>query len=221
MGHIPFVRLSTLSLPHKIQCTNHIICDVCHFAKQKKLSFRITVTCTTAPFDLLHVDIWGPVRIISRAKLRFFLTIVDDFTRFTWVFMMSHKSETRQHIVKFCKMVQTQFNCVIRSIHSDNGQEFIFTDFYQSAGIIHQRSCTYTPHQSSVFERKQQYILQVARSLLFYSSLPLKYWCNGVLVATHIINRIPSTAIQGQIPYELLYHKFVDYSYMHMFGVLC
>ena len=67
----------------------------------------------------------------------FFKTIVDDFTRCTWVYLLKHKSETQVYLPQFAFMVFTQFNCKIKTIRSDNGTKFYLKDFFQSNGILH------------------------------------------------------------------------------------
>lgn len=106
---------------------------------------------------------------------------------------MTHKSEARQ------LLVNTQFNSHVQTIHSDNGQEFLFPDFYKSQGILHQGRCVATPQQNGVVECKHQHILQVARAILFHSSLPLQFWSDSVLTAVHPINRTPLNALQNKI----------------------
>ena len=58
-------------------------CDICHFSKQKKLPFSVSTHVSSNPFDLLHCDLWGPFATSTVDGFRFFLTIVDDFTRCT------------------------------------------------------------------------------------------------------------------------------------------
>jgi hypothetical protein len=67
----------------------------------------------------------------------FFLTIIDDHTRFTWLFLMKSKSETRVILTNFLAYVHTHFNTNIQTPRSDNGQEFNMSAFYQENGIIH------------------------------------------------------------------------------------
>ena len=88
-------------------------------------------------------------------------------------------------------------------------------------GIIHLKSCPYTPQQNSVVERKHKYILETARPLLFQSKLPLKYLGECVLTVTHVINRLPSTKFKNKCPYELLYNKNPNYTKLRYFGCLC
>ncbi|CAH9081989.1 unnamed protein product [Cuscuta epithymum] len=221
LGHTPFNKLSSfpISFDNK-SCNNITPCDICHFSKQKKLSFTDSTSHAIASFDLVHMDIWGPFSTASYSGFKYFLTIVDDHTRCTWTFMMKTKSETRFHIMNFYKLIQTQFDKKIKIIRTDNGAEFMFSSFYQSNGIIHQLSCVETPQQNGRVERKHQHILQIARSLLFQSCLPITFWSDCVLSAVHIINRTPTAILDNKSPFELLYNTIPDYSHLKVFGCL-
>ena len=113
-------------------------------------------------FQLIHIDIWGPFSVTSYSGHQFFLTIVDDYSRFTWLFLMKTKSETRGLLNNFLIYVHTQFNTRIQTIRTDNGQEFNMPTFYQDHGIIHQTTCVETPEQNGRVERKHQHLLNVA-----------------------------------------------------------
>lgn len=68
-------------------------CTVCPLAKQTRLAFNRSSIQTSDVFQLIHVDIWGPMRLQSRNKCTMFITIVDDFSRYTWIFLIQHKSD--------------------------------------------------------------------------------------------------------------------------------
>ena len=93
--------------------------------------------------------------------------------------------------------------------------------YFQSKGILHQKSCPYTPQQNGVVERKHKYLLETARALLFQSKLPTKYWGECILTATYIINRLPSTYLHNKCPFTILYNQEPQYSHMRSFGCLC
>lgn len=75
----------------------------------------------------------------------YFLTIVDDYSRFTWVHLMKQKSETKHLLKNFCNFAERQFEVKVKVIRSDNGPEFNLLDFYNDNGIIHQTTCVETP----------------------------------------------------------------------------
>jgi transposase InsO family protein len=118
----------------------------------------------------------------------FFLTIVDDYSRFTWVHLMQYKSQVSPIIKSFFQLVQTQFKTKVKCLRSDNDAEFKMKDYFSAQGIIYQLSCVETPQQNAIIERNHQHLLNVARALRFQSHLPLKFWGDCILTAIHIIN---------------------------------
>ncbi|CAH9127240.1 unnamed protein product [Cuscuta epithymum] len=221
LGHFPYTKFKMLS-----DCivdnngTSTAPCDICHFAKQKRLPFNNSDSYANSAFDLIHMDVWGPYRVTSYSGFKYFLTIVDDHTRCTWVFMLKTKSEVKFHMINFHKMIETQFHKRIKCIRTDNGTEFIFPEFYKRNGIVHQLSCVETPQQNARVERKHQHILQIARALLYQSCLPLIFWADCVMTAVHIINRLPTVILKNKSPFELLYGIKPDYSHLKVFGSL-
>ena len=144
-----------------VKINKNSVCDTCHLAKQSKLPFSSSVTATHKPFELVHMDIWGPLATPSLHGHKYFLTMVDDFTRHTWLFLMKLKSETRNLIENFIIFVRNQFNVIVKTIRSDNGAEFVYPELYNKYGILHHTSCVATPQKNLVVERKHLHILNV------------------------------------------------------------
>jgi hypothetical protein len=221
LGHPSNSRIRLIqSIVPAISCKQSEICPICPLAKQHKLPFPVSVSISEFPFDLLHCDIWGPMATSSINGSKFFLTIMDDCTQFTWVRLMQHKSQTASIIHSFSNMVQTQFKTKIKCIRSDNGLEFHTKEFFSTQGIIHQLSCVETPQQNAIVERKHQHLLNVARSLRFQSHLPLQFWADCILSAAHIINRIPTPLLPNKSLYQLLFSKVPSYFHLKVFRCL-
>ncbi|XP_019442383.1 PREDICTED: repetitive proline-rich cell wall protein 2-like [Lupinus angustifolius] len=85
-------------------------CDICHYAKQKRLSFHDSNNNSAHTFDLIHMDIWGPISVPSILGHRYFLTVVDDKSRHAWLFFMNAKSETSILVQSFVNMAENQFD---------------------------------------------------------------------------------------------------------------
>ena len=99
-----------------------------------------------------------------------FLTLVDDMSRYTWIFLLHTKSNTVVMLKDFVSLVRNQFDVGIKCIRTDNGTEFFnnqMDDLFKDNGIIHQSSCVYTPQHNGVVERKHRFILDMARALRF------------------------------------------------------
>ena len=222
LGHSSDMKIHSLNhvLPFLQHCYTKD-CNICHLAKQKRLPFPFDNKIVVNPFDLVHMDAWGTFFVPTTDGHKYFLTIVDDASRATWVFLLKAKSEVRSFIISFYTMVHTQFNTTIKSIKTDNTLEFNMIDFYNSKGIIHQLSCVYTTQQNSVMERKHQHILATARALQIQSSLPLVFWGDCVLTVVYLINRLPTPFLQNKSPYEVLFNKVPSYTHLRTFGCLC
>ncbi|WVZ22773.1 hypothetical protein V8G54_001317 [Vigna mungo] len=154
LGHLSDQRLKVLKQTYPFIKYRLDNCNACHIAKRKKLPFPSHHFVSSNAFDLIHIDIWGPCSTAFIHSHRYFLTIVDDHTRYTWVHLMHAKSETRTHIQNFISYVKTQFQTNINIIWSDNEPEFSMHDYFSSQGIIHQTSCNETPQQNGIVERK-------------------------------------------------------------------
>ena len=110
LGHPSSSRMNFLSsvvpnISHSCKDTHVFI--VCPLAKQKRLPFPNNNHVSSTAFDILHVDIWGPYHVITVEDYKYFLTLVDDCTRTTWVYLMKSKSKTRPLLISFITMIQT------------------------------------------------------------------------------------------------------------------
>ena len=152
-------------------------------------------------------DIWGPINTPSLLGFRYFVIFIDDYSRITYLYLMKERSELYSIFKSFYTEIKTQFNASLRIFRSDNAHEYFHTSlsqFFDDHGIIHQSSCPYTPQQNGVAEYKMHHLLEVTHALKFHMHVPKSYWSDDVLTACHLINRIPSTIIGGQIVYTVL-----------------
>nr|KAJ0211652.1 hypothetical protein LSAT_V11C400219650 [Lactuca sativa] len=124
LGHLPIYKMRSMSLL-KRDCNEQTFnsCGICHQARQHKLSFTTSDYVSNNPFDLLHVGVWGPYKVETYNGFKYFLTLVDDYSRCTWVHLMKHKSSAFTFIQAFIKYVKNQFNINVKTIRTDNAFE--------------------------------------------------------------------------------------------------
>lgn len=195
-------------------------CQICPLAKQSRNSFPLSQSRSRNILSLLHIDVWGPYHTVNHDGSRFFLTIVDDHSRATWIFLMQSKSQVVSHLKTFLSLSKTQFGKPVQKIRTDNGKEFFnheCANLLSSQGILHESSCTYTPQQNGVVERKHRHLLEVARALKFQGSIPDTFWGDCILTAAYLINRMPTKVLDGQSPFQVLFGKKPDLSHLRVF----
>ena len=200
------------------------ICETCQRAKQTREPFPLSDHKSKMLGDIVHLDLWGPYKVVSHSGHRYFLTIVDDYTRAVWVYLIKSKDEVFDSINIFYNLIKNQFEKTVKVFRSDNGTEFqnqIFNKFCDNMGITHQTSVAYTPQQNGVAERKHRHLLNVARCLMFQGGIPLRFWTDCVLTAAYLINRLPSSVLNGKSPYHMIYNSSPNLSLIRMFGCLC
>lgn len=114
-------------------CHIRPLCKVC------RLPFNARTTVTSHPLELLHLDVWGPAPTLSSFGYKYYLSIVDDFSRFVWLFPLVHKSDVSTTLVTFKRMIENQLNHTIKMLQTDGGGEFTslaFWNFLREHGIV-------------------------------------------------------------------------------------
>lgn len=161
MGHVPMRVLRRISC-FKNNSNFHLdSCDICPVARQTRIPFPVSSSKSNDAFQLVHMDVWGHYRHETHDGMRFFLTLVDDCTKWTWLLLMRLKSDVILLLTNFITIVYTQFDSKIKVMRSDNSSEFLnknCSDLFKSHGIIHQCSFPYTPQQNGVVERRHRHI---------------------------------------------------------------
>ncbi|KAG7598815.1 GAG-pre-integrase domain [Arabidopsis suecica] len=197
-------------------------CEICIQAKQTRDPFPLSANKTSFAFELVHCDLWGPYRTTSICGSSYFLTLVDDYSRAVWLYLLPSKQTASQHLQNFISLVERQFSTQIKTIRSDNGSEFLcLSSFFAQKGIIHETSCVGTPQQNGRVERKHRHILNVARALRFHARLPIEFWSYCALTAAYLINRTPTPLLQGKTPFELIYNRPPPLNHIRVFGCIC
>jgi hypothetical protein len=155
LGHASLSHLQLLASQGHLGSVsfNKFDCMSCQFGKQTKLPFNNSDSFSSAPFDLVHSDVWGPAPFTTEGGFRYFVIFVDDYSRFTWIYLLKHRSDLVSIFQTFHKMIQTQFSRTIKVFRSDNAQEYhdkSFLSILDSNGTLPHYSCPYTSQQNGV-----------------------------------------------------------------------
>lgn len=121
---------------------------------------------------------------------------------------MKDHSELFSIVQTFCAEIKNQFGVSICTFRRDNAREYLssqFKQFMSTHGILHQTSCPNTTQQNGIAERKNRHIIETARTLLIQANVPLRFWRDTVLTSCYLINHIPSSTIQNQVPHFVLF----------------
>lgn len=205
-------------------CKSSLICEICQLAKFAKLPFDVSLSRASKMFQIVHSDIWGPAPLDSWDGYKYFATFVDDYSRVTWVYLLKFKSDLLKVFQDFHNLVMNIFSSKIHILRSDNGTEYMsknMTQYMSNHGIIHQTSCVGTPQQNGIAERKNRDLLNKTRALLFQMNVPKKFWSQGILTATHLINRLPSRVLHMKSPFEIMKGRKSELSHLRIFGCVC
>ncbi|GJT50682.1 retrovirus-related pol polyprotein from transposon TNT 1-94 [Tanacetum coccineum] len=201
------------------------LCSACERGKSKKASHPPKlVPSDHSKLELLHMDLCGPMRVASINGKKYILVIVDDYSRYTWVYFLHSKDETPEIIKKFIAQAQLNYKAKVCKIRTDNGTEFknaTLKAHYEKLGIMQQFSTARTPQQNGVVERRNRTLVEAARTMLIFSRLPEFLWAEAVATTCFTQNRSIIHTRHNKTPYELLRGRKPNVEYFHVFGSLC
>nr|KYP62383.1 Retrovirus-related Pol polyprotein from transposon TNT 1-94 [Cajanus cajan] len=195
-------------------------CEHCVFGKQHRIKFPKVVHTTKGTLDYIHADCWGPSRVLSLGGGRYFLSIIDDYSRMTWIYIISHKNQAFRYFKEWKALMENQTGKKIKRFRTNNGLEFCsaeFNTFCKDKGIVRQLTVRNTPQQNGVAERMNKTLLERTRCLLSNAE-GVTFWGEAVNTTCFLINRTPSTAISLKTPIEIWTGKPTNYSNLRVFG---
>ncbi|MCO5548434.1 hypothetical protein L7F22_001890 [Adiantum nelumboides] len=229
-GHVAYGSLMTLQRHNMVHDLSLLempprhVCEGCVLGKMHRFAFSQDGSVrATRKLQLVHSDVCGPMRTPSVGNSLYFVTFIDDFSRFCWMYPLKAKSDVFAVFQHYVSMVENETGCKVQTLRTDRGGEYMsgaFKDFLGKKGIKHQCTMPYTPQQNGVAERKNRSLMEMARCMLKAKSLPHKLWMEAVACAAHVLNRCPTRALKTITPYESWYDRKPSVSYLRVFGCL-
>lgn len=185
-----------------------------------RLPFPERTNKSKSTFDLVHSDVCPVPQVMTPGKKKYILTFIDDYSHYTKIFLLGRKSEAFEKFKEYLRLIENQFQKKLKILRSDRGGEYIdgeFKQFLKNEGIESQLTVASTPEQNGVAERKNRYLIEMARCMLIDSKLSLKYWGEAVNTANYLQNRLP-TRTTKKTPYEMLFNKKPTVEHLRIFG---
>jgi hypothetical protein len=156
-----------------------------------------------------------------------FITFIDDYSYFGYIYPIKERTEALDKFKIFKAEVKNQHNLKIKIVRSDCGGEYYgrhtpygqvprpFARFLQENSIVAQYSTLGEPQQNGVAERRNRTLMNMVRSMMSYSNLPLSLWMEALKTAIHILNRVPSKSVP-KTPYELWAGRVPSLKHLHV-----
>ncbi|KAJ9565707.1 hypothetical protein OSB04_001673 [Centaurea solstitialis] len=231
LSHLNFKTLNQLCINNLVvglpdfRYTKVSLCSACEKEKQTRASFKSKqISSISSPLQLLHMDLFGPVNVQSIAGKKYTLVIVDEYSRYTWVFFLRSKSDAPEEIILFVRKMEKLNNLTVRSIRSDHGTEFknsTLETFFDQKGISQNFSSVRTPQQNGVAERRNRTLIEAARSMLSEANLATQFWAEAVNTACYTYNKSLIVKRFRRTPYELFRNRKPSIEHLHIFGCVC
>ena len=156
---------------------------ICIEAKLTKAPFKL-VERKIEPLDLIHTDVCDLNFVQTRGGKKYFITFIDDCTRYCYVYLLRNKDEALEMFKLYKTEVENQLGKTIKMVRSDRGGEYDapLNEFCAQHGIIHQTTAPYSPQQNKIAERKNRSLKEMMNAMLLSSGLPQNLWGGSNIV---------------------------------------
>ncbi|GJX23326.1 retrovirus-related pol polyprotein from transposon TNT 1-94 [Tanacetum coccineum] len=223
LGHVNFNSMRRLikfnSIPN-FHIDSKYKCETCVEAKLTRSSFK-SVKRKTEPLDMIHTDICDLKSLPTKGGNKYFITFIDDCTKYCYVYLLKSKDEAIDKFVLYKTEVENQLGQKIKVVRSDRGGEYVspFADLCAKHGIRHELTAPYSPQQNGIAKRKNRTLKEMVNAMLISSGLSQDMWGEAILTATYLLNKIPRKE-KEETPYKLWMERKPSYQYLRVWGCL-
>ena len=223
LGHINEKRIPQLQKDEVLESfdlKSDDRCESCLLGKMTKSPFKGSFERGEDLLEIVHTDVCGPFRTSTKDGYRYYVTFTDDFSRYGYVYLIKHKSDTFELFKRYQHEVENQLGKKIKALRSDRGGEYLsaeFIDYLRDCGIVSQLSPPRTPQLNGVAERRNRTLLDMVRSMMSRTPLPTSFWGYALDTASHILNRVPTKKV-SKTPYEMWKGKPPSLGHIKIWG---
>lgn len=174
-------------------------CTSCIMAKSTRKSFTSHLPTSNRMLYRVHSDVVGPIQSATSNGKRYFVTFIDEASRYNKIFLISHKSQVFESFRTYMAEAERHTGEKLCILKSDRGGEYRSSRFLAFAavnGIIMEQGPAKTPQHNSVAERFNQTIMEKTRAQMIHANLPAHLWGEVVMATSHILNVTPSSVIK-------------------------
>ncbi|CAI7930431.1 unnamed protein product [Closterium sp. NIES-54] len=202
-------------------------CVPCVEGRQRAAPHSSAFPPTEAPLHTLHMDVWGPARVRGQSHERYFLWVVDDYSRYTTVFPLHSKGEVTEVLIDWIRAARLRLrerfgsDFPVLRLHSDRGGEFSSARlgaFCRAQGIRQTFTLPASPQQNGIAERRIGMVMDVARTSMIHAAAPNFLWPFAVQYAAHQLNLQPRVSLPETSPTLLWTGKVGDASAFWVWG---
>ncbi|GBE78927.1 predicted protein [Sparassis crispa] len=197
------------------------ICEPCLAGKMHANPFPTSDSHASKPLELIHTDVHGPLPVCTHSGYRYWITFIDDYSRFRVVLLLKAKSEAFDAFKQYKAYAENLLEAKIKAVQDDKGGEYMsnaFIQFTQEAGIERRHTTRNRPQQNGVAERANRTMDNDITAMLAESKLPPSFWGECIASMVHVWNRLPTAVVKGATPYELWYKRKPDVSHLRVWG---
>lgn len=207
----------------ELQAKHEGVCKGCAQGKNAKKPFPRSDNKAKGILDIIHSDVCGPMTATSLSGYVYYVSLIDDFSRKTWIYFLKGKNEVFSKFKEFKALIENLYEKKIKIFRSDNGGEFTsgeFKSFYTEVGVKRELSTPYNPQHNGVAERKNQTIMEAVKAMIHDQDLPMNLWVEATRIAVYMQNKSPHRVLGNKTLEEMFLGEKPEVSHLWIFGCL-
>ncbi|KAK4386118.1 Retrovirus-related Pol polyprotein from transposon TNT 1-94 [Sesamum angolense] len=208
LGHISQDRMKRLVDSKSLEIDNLDNLPACESCLEENMTRKPFVgqsKLANGLLNLIYTDVCGPLNTQARGGFSYFIIFTDDHSRYDYVYLMRYKSEAFVRFKEFRLEVENQTGRKIKTLRSDRSGEYLsgeFIDYLKENGIVSQWTPRGTPQLNGVAEKRNRTLLDMIRSMMSFTELPLSFWGYALETTARLLNIVLSKIV-AQTPYQI------------------